>query len=111
MNTLDSRISEALRAQADQLTEQELTPMAPPLGREPHTGWSMPILAAAAVVLLATGGTVAVRAATGSGHRPSAPPAAAGRQCSGPDRRAQHRRAHSDRLWGGKPDAHQQPPE
>jgi hypothetical protein len=75
MNTLDSRISEALRAQADQLTERELTPMSPPLGPEPRTGWSMPILAAAAVVLLATGGTVAVRAATGSGHKPSAPPA------------------------------------
>ena len=73
MNDLDSRIRQALRAQADQLTEQDLSPMLPP--RQPRTGWRMPILAAAAVVLLAVGGTLAIRATTGSGHRNPAPAA------------------------------------
>jgi hypothetical protein len=66
MNDLDTRISEALRAQADQLTEQDLTPMLPPHSSETRSNWRLPILAAAAVVLVAVGGTVAIRAAHGS---------------------------------------------
>ncbi|HEU5268999.1 MAG TPA: hypothetical protein VFU36_03675, partial [Jatrophihabitans sp.] len=73
MNDLDTRIRQALRAQAEQLTESGLTRTQPP-GR-PEPGWRLPILAAAAVVLLAAGGTVAIRAATGHGHRVPAPAA------------------------------------
>ncbi|MFL6162916.1 MAG: hypothetical protein ACJ74U_11895 [Jatrophihabitantaceae bacterium] len=74
MNSLDDRISQALRAQADQLTERDLTPMQPPRGggRLP-SGWSVPLLVAAAVVLLTVGGTLAVRAATAPDHRTPVP--------------------------------------
>lgn len=75
MNSLDTRIQQALQAQAEQLTEQDLTPMQPPSGSQPRSGWSLPILAAAAVALLVTGGTVAIRAATGPAHRPDGPAA------------------------------------
>ncbi len=75
MNSLDTRIQQALRAQAEQLTERQLTPMLPPSGHQPRSGWSLPILAAAAVALLVAGGTIAVRAATGPAHRgPAAGP-------------------------------------
>jgi len=74
MNDLDTRIRQALWAQAEQLTEADLTPMQPPHGS--GSGWRLPILVAAAVVLLAAGGTVAIRAAGHAGSRHPAPPAA-----------------------------------
>jgi hypothetical protein len=74
MNTLDERIQQALRAQAEQLTEQDLTPMQPPAGSRPRANWTLPLLVAAAVVLLTAGGTLAIRAATAPDHSP-APPA------------------------------------
>jgi hypothetical protein len=75
MNDLDTRIQQALRARAEQLTEQNLTPMLPPRRDDSRPGWRLPILAAAAVVLVAAGGTVAIRAATEDASRPPAPPA------------------------------------
>jgi hypothetical protein len=75
MNTLDTRIQQALRAQAEQLTEQDLTPMQPPQGGAPRSGWNVPILIAAAVVLVTAGGTLAIRSATEHGHRTPAPAA------------------------------------
>jgi len=85
MNSLDTRIQQALRAQAEQLTEQQLTPMLPPAGRQPRSGWTLPILAAAAVALLVSGGTVAVRAATGQAHHgPAAGPTRTEPGSSGP---------------------------
>jgi len=75
MNTLDSRIQQALQAQAEQLTEQDLTPMQPPQGRRPRSNWTAPVLIAAAVVVLTAGGTVAIRAATEPSHHRTQPPA------------------------------------
>lgn len=75
MNDLDTRISQALHAQAEQLTERDLTPMLPPRSSETRSNWRLPILAAAAVVLVAAGGTVAIRAASHPGHRAPAPAA------------------------------------
>jgi hypothetical protein len=73
MNTLDTRISEALQAQANQLTEQDLTPMQPPTGGRPGSNWTLPLLVAAAVVVLTAGGTLAIRAATEPSHRTQPP--------------------------------------
>jgi hypothetical protein len=73
MKILDTRISEALRAQAEQLTEQNLTPMQPPSGHRPRSNWTVPLLVAAAVVVLTAGGTVAIRTATEPSHRPQPP--------------------------------------
>jgi hypothetical protein len=73
MNDLDTRIQQALRAQAEQLTEQDLTPMLPPRRADSQPSWRLPILAAAAVVLVAVGGTVAIRAATEDASRTPAP--------------------------------------
>jgi hypothetical protein len=75
MSDLDTRISQALRAQAEQLSEQDLTPMLPPRSSETRSSWRLPILAAAAVVLVAAGGTVAIRAASHPAHRTPAPAA------------------------------------
>jgi hypothetical protein len=73
MNTLDTRISQALQAQANQLTEQDLTPMQPPTGGRPGSNWTLPLLVAAAVVVLTAGGTLAIRAATEPSHRTQPP--------------------------------------
>jgi hypothetical protein len=73
MNTLDSRIQQALQAQAEQLTEQDLTPMQPPTGGRAGSNWTLPLLVAAAVVVLTAGGTLAIRAATEPNHRTQPP--------------------------------------
>jgi hypothetical protein len=71
MNALDSRIKQALQAQAEQLTERDLTPMQPPTGSRPGSSWTSPLLIAAAVVVLTAGGTLAIRAATAPKHAPA----------------------------------------
>jgi len=61
MNTIDDRITAALRAQAESLTQDDLSPAAPPVTRraEPaRARWTAPLLAAAVV------GAVAVATVT-----------------------------------------------
>jgi hypothetical protein len=65
MNDLDTLISDALHARADQLTATDLSPAVPPTGdiaRRPS--WALPLLAAAAVAAVAVGSTVVIRSVT-----------------------------------------------
>ncbi|HEV2885619.1 MAG TPA: hypothetical protein VGX49_01795 [Jatrophihabitans sp.] len=64
MNTIDDRITAALRARAELLTEAELSPAAPPAGRwaQPSRGrWTAPLLAAAIVGVAAVATVTAVQ--------------------------------------------------
>lgn len=71
MNDLDTLISDALHARADQLTAADLTPAVAPVGDGSHrSGWAMPLLAAAAVAAVAVGGTVVVRSVTAGPSHP-----------------------------------------
>ncbi|MEO6702143.1 MAG: hypothetical protein ABI140_08425 [Jatrophihabitantaceae bacterium] len=80
---LDALIGSALRARAGQLTEADLSPATPPIGRaaDQHSGagrwhrwnWSAPLLAAAAVTVLAVGSTVVVRSLSSTPARPGRP--------------------------------------
>jgi hypothetical protein len=64
MNTIDDRITAALQARADSLTEQDLAPAAPPVGRwvQPdRSRWTAPLLAAAIVGVAAVATITAVQ--------------------------------------------------
>jgi hypothetical protein len=72
MNDLDTLISDALHARADQLTATDLSPAVAPTGdlaRRP--GWAVPLLAAAAVAAVAVGSTVVIRSITASPSHPA----------------------------------------
>jgi len=83
MNDLDTLISDALHARADQLSATDLTPAVAPRGdlaRRP--GWAVPLLAAAAVAAVAVGSTVVIRSVTASPSHP-APPCTGGPAVTG----------------------------
>ena len=64
MNTVDDRISAALRAYAESVTEDDLSPAAPPATRwaQPAWGrWTAPLLAAAIVGIMAAATVTAVQ--------------------------------------------------
>jgi len=65
MNTIDDRITAALHARVDALTEADLSPAAPPTRRpvrQPdRIRWTAPLLAAAVVGIVAVGTVVAVQ--------------------------------------------------
>jgi hypothetical protein len=72
MNDLDTLISDALHARADQLTATDLSPALAPTGdvaRRPS--WAVPLLAAAAVAAVAVGSTVVIRSVTASPSHPT----------------------------------------
>jgi hypothetical protein len=72
MNDLDTLISDALHARADQLTATDLSPAVAPTGdiaRRPS--WALPLLAAAAVAAVAVGSTVVIRSVTASPSHPT----------------------------------------
>jgi hypothetical protein len=77
MNTIDDRISAALHAHANSLTEDDLTPAAPPVGRSwaqlARGRWTAPLLAAAAVGVVAAGTITAVQLSR-SDHAPTLRP-------------------------------------
>ncbi len=71
MNDLDTLISDALHARADQLTATDLSPAVAPTGDgSRRLGWAMPLLAAAAVAAVAVGSTVVIRSVTASPSHP-----------------------------------------
>ena len=76
MNTIDDQITAALRARADMLTEADLSPAAPPTTRwaEPVRGrWTLPLLAAAIVGIVAAGTVTAVQLGRSDHASPAAP--------------------------------------
>jgi hypothetical protein len=74
MNDLDTLISDALHARADQLTAADLGPgLAPREDAIRRPGWAVPLLAAAAVAAVAVGSTVVIRSVTASPSRPAQP--------------------------------------
>ncbi|MDQ1739783.1 MAG: hypothetical protein QOE53_1435 [Pseudonocardiales bacterium] len=64
MNTVDDRISAALHARAEALTEADLSPASPPVGRSwaqpARARWAAPLLAAAIVGIVAAATVTAV---------------------------------------------------
>lgn len=71
MNTIDDRITAALHARADALTEADLSPATPPTSRVVQPDrfrWSAPLLAAAVVGIVAVGTVVAVQLSRSSQH-------------------------------------------
>jgi hypothetical protein len=74
MNTIDDRISAALHARADSVTEADLAPAAPPSSRVVPWGgpararWGVPLLAAAIVGILAVATVTTVQLSRSSSH-------------------------------------------
>jgi hypothetical protein len=78
MNTIDDRISAALRARAESLTEDDLSPAAPPVrGRVPsdRARWTVPLLAAAVAGIAVVATITAVQASRSNHAGPVNPPA------------------------------------
>ncbi|HEX8094250.1 hypothetical protein [Jatrophihabitans sp.] len=76
MNTVDDRISAALRARAESLTEDDLSPALPPVGHwaQPARGrWTAPLLAAAVVGIAAAGTVTAVQLSRSDHASPARP--------------------------------------
>jgi hypothetical protein len=74
MNDLDTLISDALHARANQLTVADLGPgLAPREDGTRRPGWAVPLLAAAAVAAVAVGSTVVIRSVTASPSHPAQP--------------------------------------
>jgi hypothetical protein len=77
MNTIDDRISAALHARADSLTEDDLSPAAPPRGgRVPSQRgpWTVPLLAAAVAGIAVVATITAVQASRSDHAGPVTPP-------------------------------------
>ncbi|MEO6501158.1 MAG: hypothetical protein ABIQ09_04525 [Jatrophihabitantaceae bacterium] len=77
MNTIDDRISAALHAQAHLLTEDDLSPAAPPSShwtRSERSRWMAPLLAAAVVGAVAAGTITAVQVSRSNSAGPTTPP-------------------------------------
>ncbi len=76
MNTIDDRITAALHARVDALTEADLTPAEPPTRRPGRAGgpgpdrgrWIVPLLAAAVVGILAVATVIAVQLSRSTHH-------------------------------------------
>jgi hypothetical protein len=76
MITIDDRISAALQARAESLTEDQLSPATAPVGRrarEERARWTVPLLAAAMAGVIAVATVATVRANRSSGAGPAAP--------------------------------------
>jgi len=76
MNTVDDRISAALRARAELLTEDDLSPAVPPVSHwaAPSRGrWTAPLLAAAVVGIVAAGTVTAVQLSRSDHASPARP--------------------------------------
>ena len=77
MNTIDDRISAALRARAELLTEDDLSPADPPTRRwtQPaRARWAAPLLAAAIVGIVAAATVTTVQLSRSDHAGPAAPP-------------------------------------
>ena len=77
MNTIDDRISAALRARAQLVTEDDLSPAAPPTRRwtQPlRARWAAPLLAAAIVGILAAATVTTVQLSRSDHAAPATPP-------------------------------------
>ena len=77
MNTIDDRISAALRARAEALTEADLSPASPPVGRwaQPSRArWAAPMLAAAIVGFVAAATVTAVQLSRSDHASPASTP-------------------------------------
>jgi len=73
MNTIDDRITAALRAQADSVTAADLAPAVPPASRvvpldRARSRWAVPLLAAVLVGILAIATVTAVQLSRSTGH-------------------------------------------
>lgn len=81
MNTIDDRISAALRAHAQSLTEDDLSPASAPVSRwsQPERPrWAAPLLAAAVVGIVTVGTITAVQMSRSNNAGPVTPPAVSG---------------------------------
>lgn len=81
MNTIDDRISAALHARAHLLTEDDLAPAAPPASRwlrPERPQWTVPLLAAAVVGVVAAATVTAVQVSRSDSAGPVTPPAVSG---------------------------------
>ena len=77
MNTIDDRISAALHARADSLTEDNLAPAMPPLGRRvpsERARWAVPLLAAAVAGIAVVATITAVQASRSNHAGPATHP-------------------------------------
>jgi hypothetical protein len=78
MNTIDDRIAAALHARADLLTEDDLSPAAPPVsrwGQPARARWAVPLLAAAVAGIAVVATITAVQANRSNHAGPVTPPA------------------------------------
>jgi hypothetical protein len=76
MNTIDDRISAALHARAESLTQEDLSPAAPPVGRwgQPaRARWTVPLLAAAIAGIAVVATITAVQASRSPHATPAGP--------------------------------------
>jgi hypothetical protein len=78
MNTVDDRIAAALRARAEALTEADLSPASPPVGRRwvqaARVRWTAPLLAAAIVGIVAAATVTAVQLSRSDRANPATTP-------------------------------------